>query len=296
MKRGKELFGFKLKKKKEFSLDDDEKTVRPFAMDEIGNYKCSVAYDSPVTIGKVHSIGRRSAQQDSFGISDVQNRELMKEKGLLAIVADGMGGMENGDEISKIVTVSMLRYFDEVPFSETQDKELIKMLYKANEDVNGFLGRDGLGRSGSTLVAAILKEGNVNWISVGDSCIYVYSEGNLKQINEKHVYAAELEEKVKIGKLTSNQAANDPQRDALTSYIGAGEIALIDNNQVPLELTPGDRLLLMSDGIFGTISDEEICELMQFEVDEAAMKMKYLIESKDKDNQDNFTALIIEYL
>lgn len=292
----KELFGFKFKKKQKFSLDDDEKTVRPFAMDEIGNYKCKLADDSPVMIGKVHSIGRRSAQQDSFGISEVQNRELMKEKGLLAIVADGMGGMENGDEISKIVTVSMLRYFDEVPFSETQDKELIKMLYKANEDVNEFLGRDGLGKSGSTLVAAILKEGNVNWISVGDSCIYVYSEGILKQINEKHVYAAELEEKVKIGKLTSNQAANDPQRDALTSYIGAGEIALIDNNQVPLVLNSGDKLLLMSDGVFGTISDEEICELMQFKVDEAAMKMKYLIESKDKDNQDNFTALIIEYL
>lgn len=246
-------------------------------------------------IGNVQNIGKRESQQDSFGISDLSNKALCQEKGLLAIVADGMGGLANGAEVSALVTRTMLGQFGAKPFTSDPGQELLNMLSVTNKEVNFYL-RNCKDKSGSTLVAVNIKDMKLNWISVGDSRIGLVRNGALLQINREHTYASELDQKAALGEITFEKARNDPQRNALTSYIGMGDLEEIDRSVRPLQLVPGDRILLMSDGVFGTLSDEEILSAMKLDPHEAAGELEKLILQKNKKGQDNFTAIIIELL
>ncbi len=244
-------------------------------------------------IGNVQHIGKRDSQQDSFGISDLSNKALCSEKGLLAIVADGMGGLANGAEVSALVTRSMLGQFTERPFALDPSQELLNILCQTNKEVNLFL-KDCREKSGSTVVAAAIKDMKLHWVSVGDSRICLVRKGVLFQINREHTYASELDQKAALGEITFEKARSDPQRNALTSYIGMGALEKIDRSIRALQLVAEDRILLMSDGVFGTLSDDEILSAMQLSPHESAMELEKLILQKNKGGQDNFTAILIE--
>jgi len=246
-----------------------------------------------IQIGNTLNIGSRESQQDSFAISDIMNAGLCERKGVFAVVADGMGGLENGGEISSIVTRTMLQYFNEMDFSEHIELDLLNMLYTANDNVNLLMR--GQEQGGSTVVAAIIKDGKMYWISVGDSRIYLFRKGAVMQINREHTYAVELDEKAASGLISWEDAANDPQRASLTSYLGNGKPEKIDRNLRPMQLILGDRVILMSDGIFGTLSDEQIRDAQAVEPYKSAEELQAMVLAKQKPNQDNFTAVILEY-
>lgn len=273
--------------------EDDSLTRSPKYADGIENYKVETFKNSTVRIGKVHAIGKRADQQDSFAYSDVSDPETVERKGMLLLVADGMGGMSNGAEVSATVAVESLRYFDTHDLTDDIPQYLEDMAEYVNDKVNDLLGYDGIGKSGSTLVAMHIKDHLVHWISIGDSCVYLYQDNVLRRLNKLHNYGTELNEKLLNGEVTQEEVLAAPNKAALTSYIGAGEIALIDQNFEPLQMHPGDRMLLMSDGI-ETVPDEELSGLLRYDVGEAALKLRYLVEQKNKRNQDNFTAIIIE--
>jgi protein phosphatase len=245
-----------------------------------------------ILIGNTHHIGARESQQDSFGISDVSNAELCSRKGVFGVVADGMGGMEDGGEISSIVTRTMLQYFNEIETSGQPELDLLNMLHAANDNVSRFL--DERGKGGSTAVAVILLTGKLYWVAVGDSRIYLVRNNSLIQINREHVYAVELDEKAATGEISWEDAANDPQREALTNYLGMGRLEKTDRNIRPLRLLPGDRVLLMSDGVFGVLTDEEILETMSLEPLGSAQALQEKALEKQNPNQDNLTAVIFE--
>ncbi|MCM1537740.1 MAG: protein phosphatase 2C domain-containing protein [bacterium] len=274
--------------------DADGITRAPHYHDDIEHYMVKTAPELTVRIGKIHSVGRRANQQDTFAYSDVEDQRTVSEKGILLIVADGMGGLAQGAEVSSIVAVEMLRYFDESGGSENPAELLREALLHANQKVNEFLGEEMLGKSGSTVVAALLKEHGVYWISVGDSSIFYYHDNRLTRLNVLHNYALELQEMVERGEITREEADASRDRNALISYIGAGEIARIDQNEEPVVLSAGDRLMLATDGIYGTASMAELEAVMHYDVEEAALKLRYLIDVKGKKNQDNFTAIIAE--
>lgn len=273
---------------------ETELTIRPQYNDDIENYVVKTVDGLGLHIGKIHSIGRRESQQDSFAYSDVENEAIIKEKGVLLIVADGMGGLANGAEVSSLTAVSMLQYFDHYMKSDNVAEELRNMVMYANNEVNKYLGEEQIGKCGSTLVATLIKNHQIYWISVGDSSIFLCRDNHIERINPLHNYAEDLKEMVLRGEISEEEAATHPKRAALTSYIGAGTISHISQNEEPIMLMPGDRLILASDGIFGTASIEEMEDMMRYDVEEAALKLKYLIESKNKRNQDNYTAIIIE--
>ena len=277
------------------NTDDAELTIRPQYNDDIENYKVKTAMGLGLHIGKIHAIGRRESQQDSFAYSDVENEEIIREKGVLLVVADGMGGLTNGAEVSSLTAVSMLQYFDHYMKSDNNvAEELRNMVMYANNEVNNFLGEEQLGKSGSTLVATLIKNHEIYWISVGDSSIFLRHDKRIERINPLHNYAEDLKEMVLRGEISEEEAATHPKRAALTSFIGAGTLNHISQNEEPIMFMPGDRLILASDGVFGTASIEEMEDMMHYDVEEAALKLKYLIESKNKRNQDNYTAIIIE--
>ncbi|MCM1039200.1 MAG: protein phosphatase 2C domain-containing protein [Roseburia sp.] len=273
-----------LRKKKEVTVDlGYEKT-----------YQIETPAGCGLLLGKVHGIGRRSKQQDSFGVSELKE-ENIRNNGILAIVADGMGGLSDGEKASMAATISCLNYFETyvAEKKEINADVLVSMAENANVEVKEVLGESD-GSCGSTLIAAYVKDKRLFWLSIGDSHIYLYRDGELTQINKDHNYAAALQEKVEAGELTQEEALCDPQRKALTSYIGIIQLEKIDYNEEALTLLEGDRILLVSDGIYNTLTDEEIIESMQMPAGRSMMHLGMQVEGKRKKNQDNYTALLIE--
>ena len=244
-------------------------------------------------VGKLHNVGKRSSQQDSFAVSDEKDTKLCEEKGLIAIVADGMGGLSDGDKISSMVTLSLFKHFYEKPLADFPGDTLLEMLRNANKEVNTFL-KNKTERCGSTLVTGIIKDKKLYWLSVGDSHIYLYRGGNLMQLNREHTYKEELDLKVVNGEISMEEAIKNPQRTALTSYIGMGQLEKIDKNSAPVELKKGDRLIFATDGVFGTMKETQIASVMQYPVEESIRRMNDWILAVGKNNQDNYTAVIIE--
>jgi serine/threonine protein phosphatase PrpC len=245
-----------------------------------------------ILIGNMHHIGARENQQDSFGISDVSNTELVRRMGVFGVVADGMGGLADGAEISNIVTRTMLQCFNEAASSGLPELDLLNMLSAANNNVNSFMAKPEQG--GSTVVAVIIKNEKLYWAAVGDSRICLIRGGAVIQINREHVFAVDLDEKAALGEISWEAALGDPQRAALTSYLGMGKPEKIDRNIRPLQLLAGDRLLLMSDGVFGALTDNEILSAMLPEPFASAQSLQEKVLGKQNPSQDNLTAVIFE--
>ena len=271
-----------LKKQKEITVDlGYEKT-----------YQIETPEGCGVLLGKVHGIGRRSKQQDSFGVSELKE-DNVRDKGILAVVADGMGGLSDGEKASMATVISCLNYFETHSSTENASEVLVSMAENANTEVKEVLEESG-GFSGSTLIAALVKEKELFWVSIGDSHIYLYRDEELIQLNKDHNYAETLQEKVDAGEITQEEALHDPQKNALTSYIGIAQLEQIDYNTESLALFEGDRVLLMSDGVYNTLTEEEIIDSMQFPIGRSMMHLGMQVEGKRKKNQDNYTMLLIE--
>ena len=241
-----------------------------------------------------HNIGARSSQQDNFIFSDLSNAELVKTKGVLAVVADGMGGLRNGAEVSGIVTYMFKDIFEKKPNRFETNMELLLMLKEANEKVIAYVEQNGGDMSGSTVVATIIKDYKLYFLSVGDSRIYLMRSGGLLQINREHIYARDLDKSASMGGISIDAAYADAQRNSLTSYVGQEKIEAIDFNIEPITLKPGDMLLLMSDGVFGTVDEAEIIEAVSVpHLGQAATNLENAVLSHQKHTQDNFTATLL---
>ena len=90
-------------------------------------------------IGKLHEIGNREGQQDAFAVSDISQTEEIRRNGLIAIVSDGMGGLQDGDKISSMVVLSLFQDFHNQKAGTEVSQLLLSMLANANETVNQFL-------------------------------------------------------------------------------------------------------------------------------------------------------------
>lgn len=238
--------------------------------------------------GKLHNIGRRSGQQDSLGMTGFDG-------GTLAIVADGMGGLSDGDRVSQKIVMTMLQDSAMLKPDRTENC-LYEMIAHANREVNQMLGTANQYKSGSTVIAALIEPDGFQWATVGDSHIYLYRGKQLLLLNREHVYEAELMQKAVNGRISFQSVKTDKSRSGLTSFIGMGELKYIDGSMKKLSYLPGDWLLLMSDGVFNTISEPEICRIVQEAscASEAAERMEQAVLAKQNPKQDNFTAILLE--
>lgn len=239
-----------------------------------------------ISVGKLHHIGSRKSQQDSFGTVTLEDETV------LAVLADGMGGLSDGDRVSQLLVYTILSQSKNV-LKEGVIAPLYQLVGIANDVVNA--DSDIGHNSGSTLLVVWQKQNHFQWISVGDSRIYLYRAGNLIQMNSEHVYKKELLLSAVNGDMSYENAYTDEQSECLTSYMGMGRLRHIEGSLRDVELEPGDRILLMSDGVFNTISEKEISEsvIRGGDVKKAAEIMLEEILQKNNPVQDNFTAIIL---
>lgn len=240
------------------------------------------------SVGKLHELGDRESQQDCFAVSPA---ELISSHGLLAVVADGMGGLADGDKVSQTAVAAMLDGF----LASDSDPEtlLLSLAEQANRQVNRLLGPANIGKSGSTMVAGLIRNGRFHYLSIGDSRICLFRDGQLIQLNREHIYRHELSIQALSGMGSIQGAAAHPKAAGLTSYLGMGQLKYVDIPAQSVEIRAGDKFILMSDGVYNALSESELSFALNKTAEMAAQKIGEMIAAKAYRNQDNYTAVIL---
>ena len=248
----------------------------------------NVSREITFSIGKLHALGGRKNQQDSFSVSE---EELIPTHGLLAVVADGMGGLSDGDQMSQCAITAMMETFYRL--QGDPDRILLMLVESATQAVNAKLGAGNYSTSGSTLVAGLIQNGAFHYVSVGDSRICLYRNDVLYQLNREHVFRQELEIRAINHESTWEAADTHPKANGLTSFLGMGALKYVDIPSESVVIRPGDKFILMSDGVYNSVEKAEMTEQLKKPAQEAADGIGKLIEEKNLNGQDNYTAIIV---
>jgi serine/threonine protein phosphatase PrpC len=239
-------------------------------------------------------IGSRKYQQDAFEFSDPDDAAFLEHAGFLAIVCDGMGGMEHGDLASQTAVATMVaEYATKTPLESIPDA-LVRSVREANSRVLAIAGGLGVTEGmGSTLVAAVVHGGLYYFISVGDSALFHVRDGTAELVNRHHIFGNLLDRAAEIGTISREAAGVHPERESLTSFIGIGELVEIDRNPDPLALAGGDTLLLATDGLFKTLELAEIEAALRGHPQSWPMRLVAATLKKRSRGQDNVTVLSV---
>lgn len=253
---------------------------------EIGSMRSFLNF----SFGNMQHQGRRDYQEDSFGFSDISDPELVAKRGILAIVADGMGGLKNGKSISERAIQKFRKSF--VKFSPSGDipQQMLALVAETNHDIYETDKQKG----GTTLLCVYIYRNSMHWISVGDSAIFLFRKGRLYQLNKEHNRLNDLYLKFMYREMTKEQLMAEPSLQGLTSNIGRRELRDVDRNLTALKLQSGDRILLCTDGVSGRLTEKELLvAISQANAQSCADAMKRMILTKNAPKQDNFTAEVI---
>lgn len=188
-------------------------------------------------------IGTRPEQQDSVYVGTVH-------EGVLAVVADGVGGHEGGALASSEAVETFASAFEDAITDCEPQAALDRALYEANAGIRQIKESDvRLRKMGTTLLACYLLEDCVYWISVGDSVLSRVRDGKLRVVNEDHSVGGLLRRQFEMGLISEQELEAEQNGHLIRSWVSGHEIPLIDRNRVSLETRPGDFYLLASDGL-----------------------------------------------
>ena len=247
--------------------------------------------------GAAQIIGARERQEDHFAILAPADAMFRDHAGVLALVADGMGGMTHGSAASHAATAAFLHAWQSKTPAERIPQALWRCAHEANREVRA--AAQSLGTSeemGCTLVAAVLHLNSLHWLAVGDSDLLLLRDGELTALTLPHVYGRELDQRAAGGEISWEEALRDPNRDALTSFIGMQPLELVDLTVRSFPLSPGDFLLLTSDGVTNALDERQIAGLCSESAPDAqriAERLIRMVESRQLPGQDNATAVVM---
>ncbi|MFN4066139.1 MAG: Stp1/IreP family PP2C-type Ser/Thr phosphatase [Thermosynechococcus sp.] len=226
----------------------------------------------------------RKSNQDAFYIDEKHQR--------FFIVADGMGGHAGGEEASRLAVEHIQAYL-EAHLEDLQHDPvtLLRQAFLAANQAIVEQQRQNTARAdmGTTAVVVLIDAaGDRAWCAhVGDSRLYRWRKDALQQITNDHTWIAQA---VQLGSLTLEQARQHPWRHVLSQCLGREDLTQIDIQ--PIDLEPGDRLLLCSDGLTEELTDEVISiYLSEPNVEKAATAL--VNAAKNHGGRDNVTVVVI---
>lgn len=243
--------------------------------------------------------------EDSLGAFAWQYDD--RQKIILGIVADGVGGQTAGEVASRLALDTMKSYFDAIARIENINSHLEeailaanKTVYKASRDNPDYRGMS------TTMAVTAIIDNHLFTAHVGDSRIYLYRDGRLRQISTDHTWAQEA---IEAGLLTPEQAKKHPNRNVIRRHLGGSEEVEVDHRlvlepgQSPVAarsnqgmiLREGDTLLICSDGLTDMITDQAVLESLHnhyFDLETAASEL--IDKANEAGGKDNITVVIVQ--
>ena len=244
--------------------------------------RMKIAYRSDIGRIRLVNEDRGYAEQTDTGLA-------------VAIVADGMGGHKAGDVASQLAVDTFREVMQGATGQLTMEerKTLIRQaILQANEAVFDMASRnEQYYNMGTTVVAALLQTENGVLGHIGDSRAYKWRDGILSRLTEDHTLVNEL---VKSGQISAEEAANHPRKNVLTRAIGTDQDVEVDVKGMSWK--PGDILLLCSDGLTNMVTEEEMTETVlsaELDLDGKADKLVELALHAGGD--DNITVVLLHH-
>lgn len=224
----------------------------------------------------------RRSNQDSF---------FLDPEGNFFLVADGMGGHAGGEEASRLATEVIQKHLRERWRSWADSETLLtEAVQKANEaiiqDQETYPERADMG----TTLVVVLFHNNKYWLThIGDSRIYRLREESLEQLTEDDTWVARA---LKLGELTPEEARSHPWRHILSKCLGRKDLAPVVVQSIDIQ--PGDRLLLCSDGLTEELDAASILSYLKPPAPCAESAELLVNAAKEHGGRDNITVVIVE--
>ncbi|MFN2189145.1 MAG: PP2C family protein-serine/threonine phosphatase [Candidatus Promineifilaceae bacterium] len=245
------------------------------------------------------------ANEDSMGVFAFKSNE--RQKLVLGVVADGVGGQIAGEVASRVALETVEAYFKSLPRIDNINNHLEEAILAANKAVfqESQDNPEYRGMSTTMAITAFIDD-HLFTAHVGDSRIYLYRDGRLKQISIDHTWAQEA---IEAGLLTPAQAKKHPNRNVIRRHLGGspevevdhrlalepGQSAVAARANQGMVVREGDTLLICSDGLTDMITDQAVVESLYdhyFDLDAAVSE---LIDKANKaGGKDNITVVILQ--
>ncbi len=226
-------------------------------------------------IGRESNTGnKRRRNEDSFVVAPP-----------LFAVADGMGGAQAGEVASKLAAAALA---DTDPGTGDGEERVVALIQEANRRVYERSNADPAASGmGTTITAALVEGTRVTFGHVGDSRAYLLRDGVMEQLTEDHSLVNEL---MKSGKLSPEEAETHPQRSVITRALGTDPD--VDVDTFVIEAQEGDLFLICSDGLTTMVDDADILELLERHHDDLDRAAKSLIAAANRaGGEDNITVV-----
>jgi serine/threonine protein phosphatase PrpC len=245
-----------------------------------------------VTFAQLSDIGRvRTRNEDYVGAFEPADPELLRARGRLFVVADGMGGYARGDVASRLAVESLHHTYFEPERSEPLPEALRTSVQIANEAVyRESQLAPGEGPMGTTLTALVIRDHDAFLAHVGDSRAFLVRGRQIRQLTEDHSLVAEL---VRGGVLSRTEAEHHPSAHVILRALGLAEEVEIEV-QGPLPLRSGDALALCTDGLTRKVRPDEIRRLARIRPLRRACE-KLVSLANERGGPDNITLQLIRF-
>jgi len=219
----------------------------------------------------------------------VAEGSIEKKKGCLLLVADGMGGHNAGEVASRMAAETISHEY--VKQNGTVEKSLHKAYELANGRIYEMSQRNkSMKGMGTTCTSLVVVEQTIYFAHAGDSRAFILKNGSISQITEDHTYVQEL---VKNGEITPEEAHVHPKRNILTNAMGTKPSLRIDTGKFALPFEEKDRLMICSDGLYDYITNDELARILGGNsLRDTAHELVNL--AKQRGGHDNITVVVAE--
>src|SRR6202158_1139739 len=240
---------------------------------------------------------QRQTNEDSFGYWEPEDDQQFRRKGRLAVVADGMGGYEGGQEAGRLAGERLVAVYRALG-GDAPQQALFEALQAAHEQVRQYsFAHPELRGMGTTCTAAAIVRGAhggaeydaLYYVHIGDTRLYLIRDGQITRLTRDHSYVGRL---VEAGMISPQEAEHHPQRNILTAALGTNPDLIMDSPGHPEPLRPEDVLLICSDGLWGQVRDSEMLDAVESK--SVAQAGRELIElARQRGGPDNITVEIL---
>ncbi|MDO5463942.1 MAG: protein phosphatase 2C domain-containing protein, partial [Akkermansia sp.] len=235
--------------------------------------------------------GSRDKQEDAVAIC--HSSTTTNKQSFLATLADGVGGLEDGEKASRLLVTTY-----ENLYKENNVIDLQRFLIQANEQLHrakadGIIGME----AGSTLVALSISDKGMCWQHVGDSLLYRRRAKQLQKLNTPHNIGTDIDRKLQHHEISWEEAAaHEDEREILTSFVCGTNIQEEFKTDTP---QVGDRYIIASDGLQPLIENnwENLLDTLEnTPADQTCDILIQEIKSINSPNQDNLSIIIIDIM